>query len=189
MKGKLLVIPLIVVLLVVYAYFGMGYLKQRDEQEGLASQITEVTQLLREVPQPAQDLEQRLEAARAGLAAEQSLLPGKINSTEIIDIVLRLADECGVKAIPLTTERWSAVKIGEYSYSVFRLDVVVQGYFSELVDFLGTLENGELETLIVEDLSVVRIDEDSGEETVSEEITSVTASLALVVYAQSVVCD
>jgi hypothetical protein len=188
-KGKLLVIPLIVVLLVVYAYFGMGYLKQRDEQEGLASQITEVTQLLREVPQPAQDLEQRLEAARAGLAAEQSLLPGKMNSTEIVDAILRLADECGVKAIPLTTERWSTENIGEYNYSVFRLDVVIQGFFAELVDFLGQLENGELETLIVEDLSVVRVDEDSGEEPVSGEITPVTASLALAVYTQSAACE
>lgn len=189
MKGKLLVIPLIVVLLVAYAYFGMGYLKQRDEQEVLASQITEVTQLLREVSQPAQDLEQRLEAARAGLAAEQSMLPGKMNSTEIVDAILRLADECGVKAIPLTTERWSTENIGEYSYSVFRLDVVIQGYFAELVDFLGQLENGELWTLIVEDLSVVRIGEDSVEEPVSEEIIPVTASLALAVYTQSAACE
>ena len=81
MKGKLLVIPLIVVLLVVYAYFGIGYLKQRDEQEALASQITEVAQVLREVPQPAQDLERRLEAAQASLDAEKNVLPGKMNST------------------------------------------------------------------------------------------------------------
>ena len=180
----MLVVPLIVVLLVVYAYFGIGYLKQRDEQEALASQITEVAQVLREVPQPAQDLERRLEAARASLDAEKNVLPGKMNSTEIVDIILRLADECMVKAIPLTTEQWSTVKIGEYNCCVFRLDIIVQGYFSELVDFLGRLENGELETLIVEDLSVVRVGEGSEEESVSERIVSVTASLALAVYTQ-----
>ena len=172
-------------LLVVYAYFGMDYMKQRKEHETLTSQITDVTQTLRQMPQPPHDLEHRLAAAQASLAAEQSAFPSKMNSTEIADTILRLADDCGVKAIPLITQPWSIESIGEHGYHVLRLDIAVEGSFSQLVSFLSKLENGEFKTLIVDDLSVTRATEQPEGETVTEGNIPVTASLGLAIYAQS----
>lgn len=180
MKSKLLIIILIIILLVVYAYFGIDYMKQRNEQEALSLQIAEVTEVLGEMPKPSQDIEQRLEAAQTSLAAEQSVFPSKMNSTQVINTILELADDCQVKAIPLVTQPWSIENIGEHGYYVFRLNVAVEGSFSKLVSFVSKLENGEFKTLIVENVSVTR----DPEESVSGGTISVVAILDLAIYAR-----
>ncbi len=182
MKGKLIITLIVIASVVVYAYFGMGYMKQRNEHETLASHITDVSQTLAQMPEPPQDLEQRLAAAQASLAAEQGAFPSKMNSTHIINSILKLADDCDVKAIPLITRPWSIENVGKYGYHVFRLDVTVEGSFPKLVSFVSKLENGEFRTLIMEDLSVTRVTEQSEGETVTE---GITASLGLAIYTQS----
>ena len=192
MRSKLLITLLIIMLLVVYYLYGMDYMKQREEHEVLTSQITEVTEALealREIPEPPQDLEQRLAAAQASLATEQSAFPDKINNTEVVDIVLKLAEDSQVKAIPLVTEPWSMERVGEHDYHVFRLTVTVEGSFSQLVSFVSKLEQGEYKTLIIEDLSVTRVTEGSEEETVPEGTIPITANLDLAIYTQSPVSD
>ena len=161
------------------------YFKQRKGWEALTSQITEVTQTLAQIPGPAQDLEQRLAAAQASLAAEQNAFPSEMNSTQIINTILKLATVCEVKAIPLVTQPWSTEHIGEHDYHVFRLNVVVRGSYSQLVTFVSQLEKGEFKTLIVKDLSVTRVTEQPEGETVTEGTIPVTASLELAIYTQS----
>jgi len=188
-KGKLPIVILIIVLSVVYYLLGMDYMNQRKEQEVLTSQITEVTQTLSEIPEPPHNLEQRLEAAQASLAVEQSVFPSKINTTQVIDTILRLADDCQVKAIPLVTEPWSIENIGEHGYYVFRLNLVVEGSFSQLVIFVSRLENGEFNTLIVENISLARVSQQSEEEDVTEGTIPIMASLDLTIYTQSLTSD
>ncbi len=194
MKSKLPITILIIILAVVYYLFGMDYMNQRQEQAVLTSQITEVTQTLSEIPEPPQSLEQRLEAAQANLAVEQSVFPDQVNTTRVIDTILRLADECEVKAIPLVTDPWSLENIGEHSYYVFRLNVAVEGSFSQFIIFVSKLENGEFDTLIVENISVTRLSQQSEEESVedesvAEEIIPVMASLDIAIYTQSLTSD
>jgi len=188
-KSKLPITILIIILSVVYYLFGTGYMNQRGEQEVLTSQITEVTQTLSEIPEPLQNLEQRLEAAQVSLAVEQSVFPSKINTTRVIDTILRLADDCQVKAIPLVTEPWSIENIGEHGYYVFRLNLVVEGSFSQLVIFVSRLENGEFNTLIVENISLARVSQQSEEEDVTEGTIPIMASLDLAIYTQSLTSD
>ncbi len=194
MKSKLPITILIIILAVVYYLFGIDYTNQRQEQAVLTSQITEVTQALSEIPEPTQNLEQRLEAAQANLAVEQSVFPSQVNTTRVIDTILRLADECEVKAIPLVTDPWSVENIGEHSYYVFRLNVAVEGSFSQFIIFVSKLENGEFDTLIVENISVTRLSQQSEEESVedesvAEEIIPVMASLDIAIYTQSLTSD
>jgi len=193
-KSKLPITILIIILAVVYYLLGMDYMNQRQEQAVLTSQITEVTQALSEIPEPPQNLEQRLEAAQANLAVEQSVFPDQVNTTRVIDTILRLADECEVKAIPLVTDPWSLENIGEHSYYVFRLNVAVEGSFSQFIIFVSKLENGEFDTLIVENISVTRLSQQSEEESVedesvAEEIIPVMASLDIAIYTQSLTSD
>jgi len=184
-KSKLPIVILIIILSVVYYLFGIDYLNQRKEQKALASQLAEVTQTLGDVPEPPQNLEQQLEAAKASLAAEQGALPGKMNTTQVIDTILRLADDCQVKAIPLITEPWSKENIGQHDYYVFRLNLAVEGSFSQLVYFVKKLENGEFSTLTVEKVSLTRLSQQSEDEGVDEGTILITASLDLAIYAQS----
>ncbi len=189
MRGKLLIALLIIVLLVVYYLFGTDYMKQRKEHEVLNSQITEVTEALREIPKPPDDVEKRLEAAQASLAAEQSAFPSQLNSTQVVNTILKLADDSEVKAVPLVTHPWSMEKVGEHDYYALRLNLAVEGSFSQLVSFVSKLEDGEFKTLIVEDLSVTRVAEQSEGETVPEGTIPVVASLDLAIYTQPLTSD
>jgi len=162
----------IIALLVVYYFLGMDYREQRQGHEVLAAQIAEATRTLAQTPRPPQDLEQRL------LAAEQSAFPDQLNSTQVINAILKLADDCQVKVIPIATNPWSVENIGE-GYHVFRLNISVRGSFSQLAGFVSKLENGEFETLVIENLSVTRTTGQTG-----GEIIPVTARLGLAIYTQ-----
>ena len=190
MKNRLLITLIIIILIVAYAYFGMGYMKQLQEQEALTLKIAETTQSFAELPEPPQNLEQRLAAAQTDLAAKQSAFPTKISSTEVTSNILKLADNYEVKAVPLETQPWSIEKIGEHDYQVLRLELAVEGSFLHLSRFIRELEDAKFETLIVEDLTLATVEEQSEEETVLErQLTPVTASLDIVIYTQSLTSD
>ncbi len=182
-RNRLIVGFLIVALAAVYYFLGIDYMKQRRLQAGIASDIADTAQLARQVPQPPQDLPARLAAAQARLAGAQSTLPGKPNSTQVINKILMLAEECQVKAIPLTTEYWSADKTGK-GYLVLRLHLTIQGGFLEFASFVGKLENG-FDTLRIENLNVTRIVKKADEKAVPDVTPSVTSSLDVAIYAKS----
>jgi hypothetical protein len=185
-RRKLLTAILIITLLVAYYLFGTDYINKLRENVALTSQITEVTQILAQMPEPPQNLEQRLEAAQVRLDAEQSVFPSNLHSTEVVNTILGLADDCGIRAIPLVTQSWSTEVVGEHSYSVLRLAVAAEGNFNQLVSFVNKLENGEYETLVVENLSMAVV---PGEESASEEALTFIASFNLAIYIQSLTSD
>jgi len=173
---------------VVYYLLGTGYIKQQKEQKELTYQTADVTQALAQMPEPPQDLEQQLAAAQASLAAEQKAFPTKMNTTQVINTILELADECEVKAIPLVTQPWVMEMVGEHGYDVFRLSVVVEGSLPQLLHFVSKLERGEFNTLLVENLSVTTESQPSEEE-ISEGTVPVAATLNLAIYARSPTSD
>jgi hypothetical protein len=178
LKSKSIITSLIiamVVLLAVNCFLGMDYLRQRQRNEALTSQVAEVTQTLADTPEPPQDLEQKLAEAEASLADAQDALPRDINGTQVINAILKLAEACEVKAIPLSTRPWSADNIGK-GYYVFRINMAISGGFPQLNSFVSKLKNGEFESIVVESLSVSRVPASSGD------TVSVTGSLGLAIY-------
>ena len=179
---KLLLVIFTVVLLAAYYLLGTDFLEQRQEREALTSQIAEANRLKAEIAIPPADLEQRLAAARDNLDTVRNTFPGGLNSTRIINNILELADNVGVKAIPLITQPRVTEGINDNNYSVFRLNIAVTGTFSQLASFLSRLENGELETLILENLTVDRVSGSTGEE--RDSTAPVNASLDIAIYSQ-----
>jgi Tfp pilus assembly protein PilO len=180
LKSKLIItflIIAIVALLAVYYFLEMDYLRKCQGHEALAAQINGATQTLAQTPEPPQDLEQRLAAAEASLAAVQVDFPRDLNSTQVINSILKLADECQVRVIPLATRPWSLESIGE-GYHVLRINMVIRGSFSQLVSFVSQLESGEFGTIVVEHLSV------KGGTGPAVETIPVTAYLDLAIYTQ-----
>src|SRR4030042_409729 len=173
---KWLVIILVVALLVVYYILGMDFLKQRRQNVALASQISDTSAALAIFPPAPTDLEQRLTVARADLTAAENALAGETNDTRIVNAILRLAEEIGVKAIPLSTRPWTIENILDRDYFVFRLALAVTGDFTQLQSFTDRLENSELGTLVIEYLSVRRGSESSVEN------PRVNAKIAIAVY-------
>ena len=151
---KLLVAVLVIALLAVYYVIGTDYLQQRRDNESLASRIIESTQALALIPVPPADLETRLADARTGLEEVKNVFPEQLNSTRIIDYILKLADEVGVKAIPLLTQPWAVQPVEGKDYSILRLQVAVAGTYNEMFSFLNGLESGDYETLVMERVTV-----------------------------------
>ena len=180
---RLLITALGIGLVAAHVYFWMDSLTQRREQEALASQITDVTQTMAQIPKPSHDLEQRLAEAQANLAAERRTFSGELNSTRVIDTFLRLADESQVRAGFLTTEPWTPASIEGHDYLVLVVHLEVEGSLDGLVAFVRRLENESPAPVRVQYVSVTRED---GQPT---ESSMVTASLDVTVYSQPPTSD
>lgn len=183
-RSKLLITVLIVILVVVYCLLGIDYMKQRQEHSVLTSRIADARQTLTQLPVPPQNLEERLAAAEVRLSDAQRSFPTRLNSTQVINDILKLAERHNITAIPLAADAWSTEKVRQHDYQVFRLNLALAGSYSQLVTFVSELEEGEYKTLIVEDLSVTRANEQSEEGTIG-----ITASLELAIYTQSPMSD
>ena len=118
------------------------------------------------------------ENGKAGLAAAQGALPLEVNSTRVIDAILRLAENSRVKAIPLTTKPWAKDTVVT-GYYAFRLSMSASGEFPQVSSFIGQLESGEFASVVVESLAVSRVF------TTSEGAAPVVAGLTLAIYARS----
>ena len=188
-KNRLLFGLLFIVLLVAYYFLGTDYLRQRQQHERLHAQINDATRVLAQMPPPLTGLEQQLAAAQDNLTAVATAFPSQVNSSRLINTILKLADGAGVKAIPLVTRPWSVENRGEHNYYVLRLNISVRGSFAQLVAFTDKLENGEFPTLIIEGLSVSRYAEQSETGVGYETAIPVSASLDLAIYTRLVSVD
>jgi len=184
-KRKLLIGLFVIIVLAGYYFLATDYRQQRQQQEILNQQIAETTQALARLSPPPADLEPRLAAAQDNLNVSRDAFPDMVNSTRVVDAILKLAEEIGVKAIPLVSQREVLEKKGEHGYYVLRLNVFVSGSFSQLEDFAGRLENGELATLVIERLDINRGEAPSVVEDGTDSEKPVFASIDLAVYARS----
>ena len=186
---KLLVAVLIIALLAVYYMVGTDYLKQRQESESLESRITESTRALALIPPPPADLETRLDEARNGLEAAKNAFPHQLNSTSIVDYILKLAVDAEVKAIPLLTQPRAVQSVGGKDYSILRLQVSVTGTYNRMEAFLVSLESGKYETLVMEYVIVDSTTTPFKGGGVYGDSVQVAANLEIAVYAQPPVTE
>jgi Tfp pilus assembly protein PilO len=156
---KVLIITLIIAILVAYYIIGTGYMNQRNQKGTLAAEIAEANTALALIPVPPADLDEQLADAEDKLWELEETLDIDSNIVRIVNRILRLAEDTGVKAIPLSTQPWATERYENQDYSVFRIDLAVSGNFTQMVDFLDRLENGEPETLVLEH---VNIEKESG---------------------------
>jgi hypothetical protein len=179
--NKIAIILISVILLLVYGILAMDYIKQGPEQERLLSEIEEVDQSRETLLEPSTDAYERLVALEAAIAAEYVVIPAEISSSNVIDTIFSLAQEIGVKAVPLITQQWSEEHIGENTYCVFRIDVEIEGLLSQVRDYVSRLESGEFNTLIVERL-IINVDYGEDEEVYAGGATPVEAMLDLAIF-------
>lgn len=176
---KLLIIILVLALLAVYYIMGTGYLKQHRDNQALVARIEEVRQLLAQIPPAPADLEQRLSAAQGDYTQTQNAFPTPLNTTQIINSLLLLAEETGVKAVPLITQAWTVESVNGYDYAVFRLDLTVSGNFTRVIDFIEGLETNATPTLAIDSLVIEQaVDAEGGESMLFN------ARLEIIVYAR-----
>jgi len=159
---KWLVAVIILALLAGYYILGTGLLRENRRQSDLTAQVNNLTAQLAAIPAPAADLEERLSAARTGLAAVENALSGETKDTKIVDFILRLAQDTGVTAIPLATNPRAIEQINGHDYSVFSMIFSVTGDFQHLQNFLKGLETSEISTLAVTKLQLQKASAEAG---------------------------
>jgi len=185
-RGKVLaklMVGAVFVLLAFACFLQIDYINQQRAQELLRAQIAEATQALgvqKTIPVSIDELESRLAQAKASLVAEEENFPAEMNSTVLIDNILKLAGESGLRATPLVSEPWSVLTVGEHDYNVFRFNLSVGGSFSQLVSLVSKLEDGRFKTLVLEKVSVTVPKE--SEEASAGVVMPVAATLHLAIY-------
>jgi hypothetical protein len=182
---KLLIGILVIALLAVYYLLGTDYLKQQRNNASLASQITVEKDILAQIPPLPDDLETRLNEAQTGLENARNVFPETLNSTRIIDDILRLADDVGVNTIPLVTQPWTTEAVEGVSYSILRLNLTVSGTFEKIADYLNRLETGEMDTLVMEHVTVNSLETPFGGTVTENDVPpTVDAVFEVAVYSQ-----
>jgi hypothetical protein len=151
-----LITILILAILAAYVFLGMSYVGQHRQNTDLTTGLSGLKVLLAAMPNVTTDLDQRLAAVQGKLAAAEGAFIGETNDILIVNAILRLAEEVGVKALPLSTQPWTAEQISSRNFSVFHLSIQITGDFPHLQDFLSRLETGDLNTLAFTYLQVVR---------------------------------
>jgi Tfp pilus assembly protein PilO len=154
LKSKTILVILIVAMLAlfgVYYFLGTGLIKQRHSNETLAGQLAKKSEELAQTLKPSQDLDARLDEAEQNLADAIGAIPSDLNSTLVINDILKLAEACQVNAIPLTAGPWTE---GNAGYRMFSITMSLTGDFTQVYAFLDRLENVEFKTIIIQGLSV-----------------------------------
>lgn len=182
---KIVLILIIAALLVAYYWLGMGYLKEKRQNNELSADITETMLSLAEIPPADPDVHQRFEEVQAELDTVSRTFPAEPNTTAIISAILQTAEDIGMKAIPLVTRPWGIETINDYDISVFRLNLNVSGTSGQFSDFLYQVENGETPTMIIEIFTVNKEDETTFQESLTESSTRIMAELDIAIYAQA----
>jgi hypothetical protein len=180
---KWLILILVAALLAVYYIIGSDYFKQRQQSKSLTAQINAAAQELALIPVPPADLDERLAAAQESLQVAKNSFNTDTNDINIVNTVLHVAEETGVKAIPLGTAPWVKETVSDTEYSVFRIELEVTGTFSQLLSFLDRLEGGEPESLIIEYLAVETINDSSNVDGEDTDAVSLKTDIKLAVYA------
>jgi hypothetical protein len=170
-----LIIVLVLVLIAIYGYLGFGYLNQNRQNSNLLTDISSLKAVLAMAPDIPTGLEERETAARAKLQAAQKLLTAEADYTIILDKVLRLAEEAGIKALPLSTQAWLPEQVTGTTINVFNLSLQATGDFQSLQDFYRSLETSSFDTMVLKYLKVVRETADTG--------ANMTAELDIALYA------
>jgi len=92
-----------------------------------------------------------LEELQAQLEYESTELPDDIYIPGFIDTMLTIAEENAITIVPLRTTDWSSTSSGFEEYQV---QVLVAGEIDAIENFITTLENGDIGSVVTAGLQL-----------------------------------
>jgi hypothetical protein len=164
-RSKLLPMVLSLCLVLVMLYLTVDYFKGQQAKNRQVTEINTATQTLQVLPDPAQNLAERLGQAKAdNQAAKQSLSGQDIDSTAVIALLLKTADDRHLKVDPISSEQWSKKSFGTSIYRMLPIELTISGSPADFYFFIADLENQQLfPSLVIEELSITRSNPDGPE--------------------------
>jgi hypothetical protein len=179
--GVVLIVAVIVVNIVIWQN---NNTKQSDVNL-LKSEISRVQGNIAGIPAPPADLDARLAAANAAFNEAKNGLPGEIDTNDVMDYLINVAEQCRVEAVPLASE--GAASVSGKSYLEYDFSVTVTGSLANAADYVASLEGNDFPTLIILDCSVSKIE--GTDFTKLEKDMQVTVNLSIAVYVASPTAD
>ncbi len=183
MTRKLFPTVLSIGLLIICVYFLIDTMSQQNERKTLRTQITDAIEMIALIPEVPSDLEQRLADIEASLVSEKSNLPGQVNTTQVIDMLVDMTGASQVSVVSMATAPWSFINIEGYNYLIFTINLDIEGELDNIGAFLRTLESDLPESVSVQHLTV------TGDAEQVIEPALVTTSLEIVIYAQAPIIE
>ncbi|MEE8471656.1 MAG: hypothetical protein V3S82_00650 [Dehalococcoidia bacterium] len=137
--------------LAAYGYFGLSYLKQRDEQAAIGVQMVLVEQRLALRPPDISGLNERLKKSEARLEAAHVELSSKggLTGPELLDTLLGWAGETRVEVVSTRSLPASKQNVGGYTYDVAPMSLTVGGEYAQVSAFLEKLESSPYGNLVI----------------------------------------
>ncbi len=157
MRKRLIIAGVIVICIAAFIYWGTGFIydvaraRSADEREVLAAQIEKTQKELENRPQIDDTLQYQLEELQAQLEYESTELPDDIYIPGFIDTMLTIAEENAITIVPLRTTDWSSTSSGFEEYQV---QVLVAGEIDAIENFITTLENGDIGSVVTAGLQL-----------------------------------
>jgi hypothetical protein len=100
-----------------------------------------------------------------------------MDGTSIIDTILKLAESCNVTVTPMNTNNWT---LEGTHYMVYTINIIIDGDYYHIEDFIDRLENSLYDNLAILDLAI------SGSQSSDiEDPEPVTANLRLGIYTRN----
>ena len=159
---------------------------KRVQIDDLNSEISQVQQNIAGTPQAPDDLESRLAAVEAELAAAKNTFPSAVNRNDVIDYIINVAAECRVQVIPLVVMGWAPGNTGQ-SYRILRFSTTVIGHLEDTNAFMTRLQKGEYPTLIITECTVQRVEDVDVSD--PERNAQVMVDLSIALYVSSPTAD
>lgn len=189
---KLIVLLLYIVLVITYFLWGIDdvYLwlaeKPVQENEELAMQIESSKEELVNIPRILPDLiveqEYQLEQAQEILAYEQRKIPTALNINDLVRDVIKIANDCQIKAIPLSTAPLALKPVGQYSYNYWHIFISIEGDFQNITNFVENIGGKYISTGTVTSIILDRTGNPSDSSDIQNQTAAMSGSLELIIY-------
>jgi hypothetical protein len=178
-----IIVALLIIVIAANVVIWKGRLDKGSEITLLNGEMAQVSHEINTTSGPLSDMEARLTAAQADLAAAQSALPERFNRNNIIDYIIKLSRQCQVEVLPISSQGWGVETAGQ-SYPVLKLNAIITGTFAQANDFIYKLQHGAYRALVIPDISVARQSAPEPSGVFSAEQTKVTVRLTISIYAR-----
>ena len=153
MLAKRIIIATITVLvLIAFVRWGIDYIQARVADSANSQKVTLIQEInainvsIAKIPKPDKQLTLKLAQLEKELAAEGNAIPVSMDSTLVINSILELGQTCNVTVTPLQTSDW---EIKDEHHLVYTLQIHVEGSYEQIATFIGRLENGLFDNLII----------------------------------------
>jgi Tfp pilus assembly protein PilO len=175
----------VAVLIIVIAANAVAWknrLAKDSEINSLTNEIAKVTREIKTSPQLPTDLDARLTEAKAGLTETQTIFPAVFNRNDIIEYILYLSRSCQVEVLPISSQGWQVENLNQI-YPVLKLNAIVTGNYTQINDFVSSLQHGKYRTLQISDISYKRQSSSDNTTLFPSENMTVTSNFNISIYA------